>query len=399
MTTIKSDEGDPDMRPIALFVQNLGGGGAERVMAHLANGMAERGVPTDLVLLRRFGPYLAQVSPRVRLTVLDSSRNLSGLPRLIRYLRRERPVVLISALSHSNVLCLLAAALSGTGTPVIVTEHGLFSRTRQGARTRMAALAFRALPLAYRRAAGIVAVADGVADDLAAETGIARSRIAVIPNPVVTEGLLGQAAEPVDHPWFRPGEPPVILACGRLVALKGYDVLLHAFALVRRRRPARLLILGEGSERAALEALARELGVADDVSMPGFQANPYAFMANAAVFALTSAWEGLPTVVIEAMACGVPVVATDCTSGLADILDRGRLGRVVAVGDGTAVAEALVETLDHRPDTASARTWAMGYTIDRAVDAYFDVIERAVRTATRRPLALPRGHRDAPLPE
>jgi glycosyltransferase involved in cell wall biosynthesis len=176
----------------------------------------------------------------------------------------------------------------------------------------------------------------------------------------------------VTHPWFAPDQPPVILGVGRLTAQKDFVNLLRAFAIVKQSRPSRLVILGDGPERAALGDLIDRLDLVSDVDMPGFDANPYSYMSRAAVFVLSSAWEGLPTVLIEAMACGTPVVATDCRSGPAEILVGGRFGELVPVGDAAALAAAILRTLE-RPSPQALRVRAGDFSIERAVDRYADL--------------------------
>ncbi len=225
----------------------------------------------------------------------------------------------------------------------------------------------------YPWADEIVTVSNGVADDFASITGLRRERIQVIYNPVVTPEILEKAEEPLNHPWFTPGEPPVILSVGRLAKQKDYPTLIRAFALVHRECPARLMILGEGEERPKLEALIQELGLDDDVSLPGFVDNPYAYMSRAAVFVLSSAWEGFGNVLVEAMAVGTPVVATDCPSGPAEILGGGKWGKLVPVGDIEKIAKAIIETLEdlNRPDVTKR---AQDFGIEKLVQNYLRVL-------------------------
>jgi glycosyltransferase involved in cell wall biosynthesis len=197
----------------------------------------------------------------------------------------------------------------------------------------------------YPWADGIVAVSNGVADDYVHTTGIQSNRISIIYNPVITPALYKKAHEPFEHPWLTPKEPPVILSVGRLTEQKDYSTLIRAFAKVREKRPARLLILGEGELRKDLESLMRKLHLENDMALPGFVKNPYQYMAKASVFALSSKWEGLPTVLIEALAIGIPVVSTNCKSGPDEILRNGRLGKLVPVGEVMALADAISESL------------------------------------------------------
>ncbi len=221
-----------------------------------------------------------------------------------------------------------------------------------------------------------MAVSRGAADDLARTLGIPRERVEVVYNPVITPAILARAKMALDHPWFAPGQPPVIIGVGRLTRQKDFPTLIRAFAEVRRQRSARLIILGEGEERAALEALIAELGVGDDVSLPGFHENAMAYMARAALFVLSSAWEGLPTVLIEALAAGTRVVSTDCPSGPREILQGGRLGALVPVGDSGALARAMTDALDRASETVPFDALTP-FTRDAAVDNYLRLIENA----------------------
>jgi glycosyltransferase involved in cell wall biosynthesis len=228
----------------------------------------------------------------------------------------------------------------------------------------------------YPWAAAVVAVSRGAADDLARTSGLPRDRVQVVYNPVLTPALMALARQAPGHPWFASGEPPVILGVGRLTPQKDFPTLIRAFAEVRRCRSARLMILGEGEERGRLEALARELGVADDVALPGFQENAMAYMGGSALFVLSSAWEGLPTVLIEALAAGTRVVSTDCPSGPREILQEGRLGALVPVGDVAALTGAMIDALARSPSAVPLEALTP-FTSDAAVDHYLRLIETA----------------------
>ena len=295
---------------------------------------------------------------------------------LARYLRREKPTALLSAKSYPNLTALWAKRRTDVATRVVISEHGhlsrdLQSRRRPKWRKRFVGPVFRRF---YPWADAIVGVSNGVADDLSSLADLPRQRITTIYNPVVTFALHAQARAPLDHPWFRPNAPPVVLGIGRLHRQKDFPTLLSAFARVRAQRPVRLVILGKGKLRAELEMLARTLGIAADVAMPGFVENPYAYMTRAAVFALSSVSEGLPTVLIEALACGCPVVSTDCPSGPAEILDGGRYGRLVPVGDDMALARAICATLDAPPPAERLHDRALFFSADRAVERYCRIL-------------------------
>jgi glycosyltransferase involved in cell wall biosynthesis len=227
----------------------------------------------------------------------------------------------------------------------------------------------------YPKSDELVAASYGTAEDLAQITRLPLDRIRVIYNPVVTPQVLRKSQEPVSHPWFALGEPPVILGVGRLVAQKDFFNLVSAFALVRQQRPARLVILGEGEDRPKLEQLIRTLNLEQDVALPGFVDNPYAYMAKASVFALSSRFEGFGNVVAEAMATGTPVVSTDCPSGPAEILGQGEYGRLVPVADSQALGAAILATLDQPVAPELLRHRSLEFSSDRIVDQYLAVLE------------------------
>lgn len=341
-------------------------------MLNLAIGMAEQGVDVDLVLAAATGPYLKMVPREVRVVDLQAGRVLASLPALVRYLRVERPVGLVSALDHANVVALWARRLAGVSTRVAVCMQNTPTQDARHAPSLRGRLTPLAMRLFYPWAEGIVGVSQGVVDDFIKMTGI-RQKVRVIHNPVVTPDLFKRAEEPVEHPWLQPGQPPVLLGVGRLTQQKNFPNLIHAFAEVRRHRPVRLLILGEGEDRLALEGLIRELGLEAEVDLPGFVQNPYAYMKRAAMFVLSSDWEGLPTVLIEALALGTPVVATDCPSGPREILQEGRLGRLVPVRDVAALARAIEATLSAPKQPVPPEAYA-GYAQAVVVRQYLELL-------------------------
>jgi len=363
---------------LSLFLLSLGGGGAERVGVNLAKGFAEiHKAEVDLVIAKAQGSPAYRIPPGINVVSFE----IKSLPqnvcqaviKLSRYLRREKPTALISLVDHYNFLPLLANKLARTGTKIIVSFHINLSLRARNTPTVKSKLIPYIVRFFLPWADAIVAVSKGVAKDLAEITGLPEERIRVIYNPVVTPELFAKAEEPVDHPWFRPGEPSVILGVGRLTAQKDFPTLIRAFALVRKKRSARLMILGEGEDRPKLEALVRELGLENDVALPGFVDNPYKYMKRAAVFVLSSRWEGFGMVLVEAMACGTPVVATDCPSGPREILEDGKWGKLVPVGDAKQFAHAIEATLDEPMHPEVVRR-AGDFTLEKAVDAYMDLL-------------------------
>lgn len=362
---------------LALFLPALYGGGAERVLLDVGIALAGQGYRVDLILAQAEGPYLAEVPESVRLVELNARhrramRTLTSLPGLVRYLRRERPDVLLSAL-HANILALWARRLVGIPERVVICEQNTFSFQNQQLPKLYSKLMFRLVRLFYTWADGIVAVSEGVANDLVHVAGITRERIQVIFNPIDTSRLQAKAEESLEDLWFKPGEPPVVLAVGRLTEQKDFSTLIHAFARVRRTHAARLLILGEGKKRSELEGLVRRLDLGENVRLPGFVPNPYPYMAKASLFVLSSRWEGLPLVLVEALYCGAHVVATDCPSGPREILRGGQYGRLVPVGDVASLAEAIESTLDNTTARSPCESW-QSFKLETVVNQYKKIL-------------------------
>lgn len=327
---------------------SLGGGGAERVMLTLARAFAEGGDRVDLVVASGQGAYRDQIPEGVRLVDLGASRVLGAFLPLVRYLRTARPEGILSTLNYANIVAVLARDAARLHAPVVVREDSTLSHS-VGLDWRGRAL--RALMKAtYARAHAIIGVSAGVSQALI-DAGIAPAhRLTTIFNPAEIDRIEAAAHDEVEHPWLE-GErgqrnTPLLLAVGRLTEAKDYPNLLHAMALLVHERPARLLILGEGCKRAELEALIKKLGLDEVVQMPGFVDNPYAYMARADVYVMSSRWEGLPTAPVQALAVGAKMVLTDCPSGPREILEGGRWGRLVPVNDAEALARALSEALD-----------------------------------------------------
>lgn len=355
---------------VAIFMPSLFGGGGQRSMVNLAHGMADSGYAVDLVLAQVEGPFLEEVREPVRIVDLKASRALTSLPALIRYLRTERPEALLSVFGYVNIIASWAWRLAGVPTKLLLNEQNTVSQESGNASRWRGRLVPWLIKRFYPWANGIIVVSHGVRDDMAELTKIPKERITVIYNPsVVRNEVLKKAQAPLDHPWFKDGQPPVLVAVGRLQMQKDFPTLLHAFARVRKHRPVRLLILGEGKEREPLEQLIKELGLQDDVNLPGFVMNPYAYMARASLFVLSSRWEGLPTVLIEALCCGTPVVSTDCPSGPREILKDGQYGQLVPVGDIDALAKAIETTLDSKVSGPPPESW-QPYDLDTVVNQY-----------------------------
>ena len=342
-------------------------------MLYLARGFAERGFDVELVLTKLEGSYISEVPRIIKVVDFKAQRVLASLPALVRYLRRAHPAALLSAMDHSNIVALWAKRLAAVRTRVVVSVHNPLSikTKRSNGRKRLIPWIAR---WCYGWADEIVAVSRGVAEDLSTTIDLPGERIRVIYNPVVVPELFELAKQPVEHPWFCAGSRPVVLSAGRLTAQKDYPTLVRAFSQAIKSHPMRLIILGDGEERARLEAMVRDLDLKDVVSLPGFVKNPYAYMSKATMFVLSSIWEGFGNVLVEAIAVGTPVISTDCPGGPGEILEGGKWGRLVPVGDVEALASAMKLTLnDLMPPDVSLR--AKDFGADAAVEHYLRILE------------------------
>jgi glycosyltransferase involved in cell wall biosynthesis len=362
---------------IAVFAPDMAGGGAERAALQLAAGLADRANNVDLVLAKAKGPLLGDIPATVRLVDLGARRVLTSVPHLARYLRQERPDAIASVLDHANIAALLARRLARSPAKTVVIEQNQLSENASNGSTLIDRLMPRLANRFYPWSDAVVAVSAGVRDDLVGLLpNVPRDRFRVIYNPIVTDELLAKAEAPVDHPFFTTGEP-VFVAVGRFREQKDFPTLIKAFGAVRAAgRQAKLLILGEGTERGRLERLVTEMELSEDVSMPGFLDNPYAYLARARAFVLSSRWEGLPTVVVEALCCGAPVVATDCPSGPREILANGDYGTLVPVGNPAALSAAMIGVLDALPSRPPEASWHP-YRLDAVIDEYLRLLTGA----------------------
>ena len=394
---------------VALVIRDLFGGGAERSVLWLARGLIDRGHEVDVVLLRSRVHYCDEVPSHANLFVVDTSTDdltakcaasvLSRMSRLnvpwkplrwmemagaldwkihclpgpglarwtrgvASYLELRRPDCILPNSSGGEAATLLACRLVTRPPPAVPTvrvvpTHDRSWRFRRQMRRKL-----------YTSAARLVGVSRGVSDSVASTMGVARDRIRTIYNPVLTPHLQRNMTLAPEHPWVLDGGAPVILSAGRFTEQKDFSTLVRAFVLIADRRPCRLVILGEGRERKKLERLARELGLADRVSFPGWIDNPFAIMARASLFVVSSRYEGFSRVLVEALACGCPCISTDCPAGPAEILCNGRIGPLVPVGDERALASAMLRVLERRPEESVLRERAADFSVERAAAEY-----------------------------
>lgn len=336
------------------------------VAVRLANELARMGQKVDLVVNMLTGPLVSQVDPRVSIVDLGARRMISALPRLCLYLRKRRPSAMVSVMLFNNINALVARRVTGWRGRLVVSQHNTFST--QAAESRKTGLFSWLFGKLVGGAHGVVAVSRAVAEDMSRAIGLPAVRVEVIYNPIITHDFDQLAAFDPGHSWFGGGDP-VIVAVGRLVPQKDYPTLIRAIKTVRQARPVRLIVLGEGPLRSELQALASECGVADAIDFVGFKPQALPFIARADALVMTSAFEGFGNVLAEALGCGTPVVST-ATNGPVEILDNGRYGPLTPVGDSEATAKAILETLDHPPDSAFLRAGAERFASDEIARRY-----------------------------
>ena len=368
---------------LAIYLPFCGDGGVARVILNLIQVFLAKGLKVDLVL-NQVGKssMLDQLPPEVEVVDLKATRftlgaSLKMVPKLISYLRKKQPKTLLSATHTGPEIAIIAKYLAMVSTRVVISEHTNLSLDIKIGNPLGNQMKSNLIPIAIRFLypfACITAASNGVALDLATTAKLPLESIEVIYNPVITPQLSQKSQESVDHPWFAPGEPPVVLGVGRLEQQKDFPTLIHAFAKVRQMQTAKLVILGSGREEKKLLSLVNELELSEDVAILGFVENPYAYMAKSAIFVLSSVWEGFGNVVAEALAAGAPVVSTNCPSGPAEILDNGKYGELVPVGDSQAMAEAILRVLLGEIKSVDS-DWLEQFKLETVAQKYLDVLQ------------------------
>ena len=359
---------------VALFVSSLRGGGAERAMLDIARGLSERGMEVDLVLVKAAGHYLKLVPPGIGIVDLDARKAVFALLRFARYLRQERPAVLISTMPTVNIVAVLTRTFFSRSTAVAARRANNFAMQMKHGNFKERSI-LRLERFLLRFADAVITNSRGAAEDLVNAAPHLTSLIRVVHNPIVWPDLADKASESVNHAWLKDTSMPVILAAGRLEPVKDYPTLLKAFVkVVLPTCPSRLIVLGEGSVLSDLRHLAENLAAADVIDFPGFVMNPFAYMSKASVFVLSSVYEGSPNVLVQAMACGTRVVSTDCPSGPREILHDGALGRLVPVGDWRSLGQAILDTLDRPVDSTRLIAGTSAYSAESSIQQYFDLV-------------------------
>ncbi len=357
---------------IAFFTPAPRFGGAQRVTINIANTLAARGYPTDLVTAQLDGTYVSEITDAVNtidlaVTGVLGTGILAAVPKLISYLEASRPAVLFASRTHTAIAAIVATRLADTDTRIAVTEHSRFDYQSTAKDQVTATLAGHIYPYAD----GVIAVSEGVAKSIVADTNVSMDQITVLNNPIDLDAIQSGVRQPVDHEWLTDPTLEPIVSVGRLKQHKGFSVLLESVSRLRESRPEiRLLIIGEGSDRDRLESLAHELEIEDIVSFTGYTDNPYIYMHHSSVFATASTAEGLPTVLIEALACGASIVSTNCKYGPREILCDGEYGRLTPVNDVQRMTQAIEATLNDPIPSEKTRQRAKHFSMEAVGDRY-----------------------------
>jgi glycosyltransferase involved in cell wall biosynthesis len=343
----------------------------DRIAKNLLPGIAQAGYPVDLLKIGRHGPYLDAAQPdNLRVIEFNTRHVYTALPELIGYLQEVRPEVLFTDKDRVNRTAILAVALSGVDIRMVL-RSGTTVSINLASRSRFDRFVqSNSMRYLYRRAYAILTPSEGAADDFAKTIGLPRDRITAVPSPIITPRFLQQLDRPLDHPWFQPGEPPVILGAGELCRRKDFTTLIRAFALLADSRDCRLMILGKGRARDTLEQEVSRLGIEDRVSLPGFVETPYPYMKRASLFVLSSLWEGMGNVLVEAMAAKTPVVSTNCPSGPGELLSGLSANVLVKPGDASAMAEAMAAQLDNPTPESELLAAVEAYRLENSVARY-----------------------------
>lgn len=361
---------------VAIFCGSLVGGGAEVFTINLAKGLASTGLVVHLVVVKNDYTKTDEFPKNLELFDLKSESLLKSTPNFIKYLRAEKPTFVISVLDYVNVVAIWATYLSRVKAKNIATVHAQPSFFYKDLRTFKGKCLQYILSLSYHRAHKIIGVSAGLVQELRNNLKLPRQKFRVIYNPIINKKIFELSKETVSHHWAQTEEVEIILAVGRLSVEKDYPTLFKAFDLVQSNRNARLIVLGEGGERKNLQALALSLGLADKIEMLGFESNPYKYMSIASCFVLTSRSEGFANVLVEAMAIGTPIIATNCPHGPKEILGNGKWGKLVPVGDYISLSKGIDEILDesHPSSETNREAHLQKFKIDSIIQKYKDIL-------------------------
>ena len=359
---------------LAVFLATSGHSGVDRIMGVLLPAIASRGIKVDLLHINGKGPHIRSDGKNLRVVELGSSHSITSLTPLIRYLKREKPDVLLSDKDRVNQIAIISNKLAGGKARVAVRFGQTVTRMLETRDIMDRSIHHISMRYLYRFADAIISPSEGAAQDMANFARMPRERVTVIPNPIDRDKLFRLAQEPTDHPWFQNENIPVVVGLGELTQRKGFGTLIRAFSILRRERAARLVIIGRGTGMPELEKLVREMDIVDDVQLLGFIANPFPYLRKADLFVQASHYEGFGMALLEALSLGIRVVATDCPSGPRDILQNGLYGALVPIGDPETMAKHMALTLDTPPDPSFLVQAAQPYSLEDVTEQYIQTL-------------------------
>ncbi len=360
-------------RKVTFFIPSLRGGGAERVIITLANQFINHGCVVDLIASNAIGEYRSELSKNVNLIDLKCSRVIFSLAKLRNYINNVQPDILLSTVAHANIIAILANLIARKKCVVIIREANTLSIELSRINTFSGRIILKLTKALYPKANKIIAPSIGVAEDIFRNTNIKKELIHVIYNPINFETLHSKASEEINHPWFQSNSYDVILSVGRLTEQKDFKTLIRAFSILKNSTSpsAKLMILGEGKLREELETQICALKLENEVCLKGFVENPYPYMKHCACFVLSSKWEGSPNVLIQALSLGAPIVSTNCPNGPKEILDNGKWGKLVPIGDSSSLADSISKTLmTQHVDNTAIEYCRKKFSVDKIISQY-----------------------------
>lgn len=357
----------------AFFISSLTGGGTVRVFTNLANNLIKKGAEIDMVVGKKEGPFLKKLDKRVNIINHNSSHKykrlfIINLLLLIKYLKKERPNILISTGTHANIVASLAKLILGSSANVVVC--------REVSSLNNKIFINFLIKILFIKNNKIIAVSNGVKQDLLKNSFINSKKIKVIYNPIFKKSITIRANDKITHSFFNKNNK-IIIAIGRLSKIKDFPTLIKAFKILSKSNEnLRLIILGEGKERDNLEKLIKNYNIENKVDLPGFKDNPYAYLSKSDVFVLSSLSEGFGNVLVEAMACGTPVISTNCPGGPPEILDNGKYGKLVPVSDFKLLAKAIEESLKNPTNPEILIKRAKDFDVEKITNKYIGLIKK-----------------------
>lgn len=362
---------------LALYFPTLAMGGVERMALNLAQVLYAKGLSIDLVVVSANGPLRTEIPKGIRLFDLKSRKTSLSVFKLASYLKRERPDIILSSMSHANIFAITAAMIANIELKIVISEHSMPFKAGHKKKSSLKDVLIQLMcRLLYKRANGLVCVSDSVRKSWQGLLGATYPLAThVIYNPVIAADFYKRASHlPKD---FSPEENnmPTIVSVGRLNPVKDFPTLIKAFALLNKKINTRLIILGEGKERKKLEQLISEKKLESKVSLLGVKNNVLPYLTHADIFVSTSRSEGLPSALIEAIALGTSVVVSDCPGGSTEIIEQGKYGHIFPVGDYSSLADKLFYVLENPTDKMFLKERAKVFYADTVAEEYLKLFQ------------------------